>query len=99
MHRLTLAAFLALACIPAAEAQEGSPSTDRRVVVYRGSAAAPAHPAPAKRASAALVGGSRLWVLDQGRDRLVACRLVRTASVGRSRIRCTQAHLDLAPSP
>lgn len=99
MHRLILAAFLTLACIPWARAEGRSP-TDGQVAVYRGSAIAPARPRAEPRPVAAeFVGGKRLWLVDRERDRLVACRLVRTATVGRSRIRCTGSHLDLEPPP
>lgn len=102
---LPLAALLLLASLTLAQAQDSRPYTPPgRVVVYRGGEAAPsavpiyrgsaappayltARPEPAPRRE--IIGaGSQLWLLDRGR--LVACRQINTATVGRSIVRCTR---------
>jgi hypothetical protein len=60
------------------------------VPVYRGSAAAPGHRGAAPVGA---IGGQRLWFVDPGGDELVACRMVRTFTVGVERIRCARRRL------
>ena len=68
-------------------------NVEAAVPVYRGSAAtataAPAPPGPPVGA----IGGQRLWFVDPARDELVACRMVRTFTVGVERIRCVRRRL------
>lgn len=72
----------------------GASNVEAPIPVYRGSAAAPGYQgtAPAGPAVGA-IGGQRLWFVDPGRDELVACRMVRTFTVGVERIRCARRPL------
>ena len=104
MRVLPVVALLAL-LLPAARPAAGE---GQRVAVYRGSASnvaarRPGLPGQRRRPGygsagtpgpeVGAVGGQRLWFVDPGRDELVACRMVRTFTVGVERIRCARRRL------
>ena len=61
-------------------------------VVLRGQAAPAATTAMAEPAAMPLVvGGERLWLVDQAGGRIVACRLEQGVMVDRLRVRCAEA--------
>lgn len=107
MPRLALLAAFAALALPAQAADGAAGPRPRDVAVYRpgdagapsavrvhrGSAAPPAAPRAELAPAIELVGGDRLWLVDPGRHRLVACRLTRSATVGRDRIRCAESRL------
>ena len=85
------------AATAATAAAAAEPLRDGEVRVHRGSAAPPAWLAApaAARPTVGAVGGDRVWFVDPAGDRLVGCRLARTADVGRSAVRCAARRLPL----
>ncbi|MEK0083563.1 hypothetical protein [Benzoatithermus flavus] len=72
----------------------GSGNGPSAVPVYRGSAAAPARRlAEAVPMPEAIVGGRNVWLVQHGEGKLTVCRVVRTTTIGRERIRCASGRL------
>jgi hypothetical protein len=65
-------------------------AAEREVLVLRGRGSPPPVAAREAAATARVVAGERFWLFDEGRGRLVACRLERTTRVGERRIRCAE---------
>lgn len=95
--RFVCATFVVLALLPMAalvQSSAGEMSRSPAVVVYRGSAMAPAYlTAPkaelAPAAATIAVAGRQVWLVDPVAERLTACELRRTSTIGRSMIACT----------
>jgi len=78
---------------PTAGAAEGD------VRILRGKGSSPPPRAAVAAAPVRIVAGERLWLVDEVKGELVACRLERTSRVGGLRIRCAERRLVTPPSP
>jgi len=107
-HPKAVAVILAMATLPVAlspalAAETAKPKNVSSAVVTREAGVKVVrgrtnwHVAPASKSPATLAvhyfAGKRLWLVDRHRDRVTACRSIRSSRVGRDRIRCTTRRL------
>ena len=96
MYRLATLVFAGTAIIaasaaaqPAADRPGITVSVENGVSVYRGHIDRKPAKAEQKRGTVVAGTGRTLWLFDQDRGRLTACRIRNTSDVGRDVIRCT----------
>lgn len=89
--RTALAAGLVVFCTTSAIAQQA----DRPAVLKGQAASRAAPPAVAEEAprTIEIAAGEDLWLVDQAAGELVACRLLKTSTVGKRVIRCFERTL------
>lgn len=93
-----LTSLTALLCASLASAQQLTDFRDEDAIsavrVLRGEAIRPAGPpkSPTKTARR-VVAGERLWLIDDRAGEVVACRLRKTSTVGKSAVRCFKGDL------
>lgn len=66
------------------------------VSVHRGPVVVRPAPVAAKQPANRfqLIGGEEIWLLDNKSKRLIGCELIKTSSVGQSRVRCSRRSLS-----